>query len=74
MCPILGFLLLTHKELNQLHEAVRFHLTIVRMAKIKNSSRSTCWRGCGEREHSSLLVEGKLTHHSGNHSGSSSEN
>ena len=27
----------------------RFHLTPVRMAKIKNSGDSRCWRGCGER-------------------------
>jgi hypothetical protein len=27
----------------------RFHLTPVRMAKIKNSGNSRCWRGCGER-------------------------
>jgi hypothetical protein len=26
-----------------------FYLTPVRMAKIKNSGDSTCWRGCGER-------------------------
>jgi hypothetical protein len=25
-------------------------LTPVRMAKIKNSGDSRCWRGCGERE------------------------
>jgi hypothetical protein len=29
---------------------LRFHLTPVRMAKIKNSGDSRCWRGCGERE------------------------
>jgi hypothetical protein len=27
----------------------RFHLTPVRMAKIKNSGDSRCWQGCGER-------------------------
>ena len=27
----------------------RFHLTPVRMAKIKNSGESRCWQGCGER-------------------------
>jgi len=27
----------------------RFHLTPVRMANIKNSGDSKCWRGCGER-------------------------
>jgi hypothetical protein len=29
---------------------LRFHLTPVRMAKIKNSGDSRCWQGCGERE------------------------
>jgi hypothetical protein len=28
---------------------LRFHLTAVRMIKIKNSDNSRCWRGCGER-------------------------
>jgi hypothetical protein len=28
---------------------LRFHLTPVRMAKIKNLGDSRCWRGCGER-------------------------
>jgi hypothetical protein len=29
---------------------LRFYLMPVRMAKIKNSGDSGCWRGCGERE------------------------
>jgi hypothetical protein len=28
---------------------LRFHLTPVRMARIKNSGDSRCWRGCEER-------------------------
>jgi hypothetical protein len=28
---------------------LRFYLTPVRMANIKNSGDSRCWRGCGER-------------------------
>jgi hypothetical protein len=28
---------------------LRFYLTPVKMAKIKNSGDSRCWRGCGER-------------------------
>jgi hypothetical protein len=28
---------------------LRFHLTAVRKAKIKNSDDSRCWCGCGER-------------------------
>ena len=33
----------------QIKTSLRFHLTPVRMAKIKNSGDSRCWRGCGER-------------------------
>jgi hypothetical protein len=33
----------------QIKTTLRFHLTQVRMAKIKNSGNSRCWRGCGER-------------------------
>ena len=33
----------------QIKTTLRFHLTPVRMAKMKNSSDSRCWRGCGER-------------------------
>ena len=33
----------------QIKTTLRFHLTQVRMAKIKNSGDSRCWRGCGER-------------------------
>jgi hypothetical protein len=33
----------------QIKTTLRFHLTPVRMAKIKNSGNSRCWRGCGER-------------------------
>jgi hypothetical protein len=34
----------------QIQTTLRFHLTTVRMAKIKTSGDSTCWQGCGERE------------------------
>jgi hypothetical protein len=34
----------------QIKMTLRFHLTHIRMVKIKNSSNSTCWRGCGARE------------------------
>jgi hypothetical protein len=34
----------------QMKTTLRFHLTPVRMAKIKNSGDSRCWRRCGERE------------------------
>jgi hypothetical protein len=33
----------------QIKTTLRFHLTKIRMAKIKNSSDSTCWQGCGEK-------------------------
>ena len=33
----------------QIKTTLRFHLTLVRMAKVKNSGDSRCWRGCGER-------------------------
>jgi hypothetical protein len=33
----------------QIKTTLRFHLTPVRMANIKNSGDSRCWRGCGER-------------------------
>ena len=38
----------------QIKTTLRFHLTPVTMAKIENSGDSRCWRGCGEREHSSI--------------------
>jgi hypothetical protein len=34
----------------QIKTTLKFHLTPVRMVKIKNSGDSRCWRGCGERE------------------------
>jgi hypothetical protein len=33
----------------QIRTTLRFHPTPVRIAKIKNSGDSRCWRGCGER-------------------------
>ena len=33
----------------QIKTALRFHLTPVRMAKIRNLGDSRCWPGCGER-------------------------
>jgi hypothetical protein len=32
----------------QIKMTVRFHLTLVRMAKIKKPGDSRCWQGCGE--------------------------
>jgi hypothetical protein len=55
----------------QIKITLRFYLTPIRMAKIKNSGDSTCWRGCGEEEHSSIV--GGIANWF-NPSGSSSEN
>ena len=33
----------------QIKTTLRFHLTPVRMDKVKNSGDSRCWRGCGEK-------------------------
>ena len=33
----------------QIKTTLRFHLTPVRMAKMKNSGDRRCWQGCGER-------------------------
>jgi hypothetical protein len=42
------FSILNHQG-NASQRTLRFHLTPVRMAKIKNSGDNRCWRGCGER-------------------------
>ena len=33
----------------QIKKTLRFHLIPVRMARMKNSGDSRCWRGCGQR-------------------------
>jgi hypothetical protein len=32
----------------QIKTTLRFHLTAVRMARIKGDNNNKCWRGCGE--------------------------
>ena len=34
----------------QIKTKIRYHLTPVRMAIIKKSTNTKCWRGCGEKE------------------------
>jgi hypothetical protein len=38
----------------QIKTSLRFHLTLVRIAIIKNRNNNKCWQGCGEK--------GTLTH------------
>jgi hypothetical protein len=60
----------------QIKTTLRFHLTPIRMAKIKTSGGNTCWRGYGERGKRSSIAGGIANwyNHSGNQSGGSSEN
>jgi hypothetical protein len=59
----------------QIKTTLRFQLTPVRMAKIKNSGDSRCGMDVEKEEHFSIVggIAG-LYNHSGNQSGGSSEN
>jgi hypothetical protein len=46
----------------QIKTTLRFHHTPVRMAKIKNSCDSRCWRGCGERGERGMWLSLYLKH------------
>jgi hypothetical protein len=59
----------------QIKTTLRFHLTSVRMHKIKNSSDSRCWLDVEEEEH--FYIAGGIAScykHSGNQFVDSSEN
>jgi len=59
----------------QIKTILRYHLILVRMAKIKNSGDNRCWQGCGERGNSSIVSRiSSWYNHTGNQSGGSSEN
>jgi hypothetical protein len=56
-------------------KTLRFHLTLIRIAKIKTSGDNTCWKGYGEEEHS-CITGGIANWYKNfiNQSGDSSEN
>ena len=45
----------------QIKTTLRFHLTPVRMDKIKNTDDNLCWRGCGAKRINTLLLLGVQT-------------
>jgi hypothetical protein len=59
----------------QIRMTLRVYFTPIRMAKIKTSDENTCWRGCGQRRHSSIAGGiANWYNHPRNQSGGSSEN
>jgi hypothetical protein len=59
----------------QIKTTLRFHLTLVRMAKIKTSGDSRCGENVEKEENSSIVGRiASLYNHSGNQTGGSSQN
>ena len=59
----------------QIKTTLRFHLTPIKMAIIKNTRNNRCWRGCGKKAH--FYIAGGVANwsrHSGKQCGDSSEN
>ena len=46
----------------QIKTTVRYHLTLIRMAAIKKSTKNKCWRGCGEKGEPSYTVGGNANY------------
>jgi hypothetical protein len=45
----------------QIKTTLRFHLTPVRIAIIKNATNNKCWQGCGEKRNPRTVLVGTQT-------------